>query len=120
MAEAAKDFLTTLTRDQAAEARFELKDDERLNWHFIPRERSGLTMKKMRDDQREMGFLLVKSALSHRGFQKTLTIMSLERVLHELENNSPRRDRRKLLHLDFRGARVGGHGVGASRGTTCR
>jgi len=92
MAEAAKEFLNTLTRDQAAEARFELKDDERLNWHFIPRERSGLTMKKMRDDQREMGFLLVKSALSHRGFQKTLTIMSLERVLHELENNSPRRD----------------------------
>jgi hypothetical protein len=92
MTEAAKEFLATLSKEQAAEARFELKDEERLNWHFIPRERKGLTMKKMRDDQREMGFLLVNSALSHRGFKKTLTIMSLERVLHELENNSPRRD----------------------------
>lgn len=92
MSEAAKEFVATLTQEQAAEASFELKDEERLNWHFIPRERKGLTMKKMRDDQREMGFLLVKSALSHSGFKKTLTIMSLERVLHELENNSPRRD----------------------------
>jgi hypothetical protein len=92
MAEAANEFLATLTKEQAAEASFELKDDERINWHFIPRERNGLTMKKMRDDQREMAFLLVNSALSHRGYKKTLTIMSLERVLHELENNSPRRD----------------------------
>ncbi|MGI9240042.1 MAG: DUF3500 domain-containing protein [Verrucomicrobiales bacterium] len=92
MSEAANAFLVTLTDEQAAEAKFELKDEERLNWHFIPREREGLTMKKMRDDQRQMGLLLVKSALSHRGFKKTLTIMSLERVLHELENNSPRRD----------------------------
>jgi len=92
MEEAAKRFLATLTQEQVAEARFELNDDERTNWHFIPRERNGLTMKKMRDDQRQMAFLLVHSPLSHKGYSKTLTIMSLERVLHELENNSPRRD----------------------------
>jgi len=92
MEEAAQQFLTTLTPELAAEAKFALTDEERINWHFIPRERKGLTMKKMRDDQREMAFLLVHSALSHRGYQKALTIMSLERVLHELENNSPKRD----------------------------
>jgi hypothetical protein len=92
MEEAAKRFLATLTQEQVAEARFELNDEERINWHFIPRERNGLTMKKMRDDQRQMAFLLVHSPLSHKGYGKTLTIMSLERVLHELENNSPRRD----------------------------
>lgn len=92
MEEAAKAFLATLSAEQAAAAKFELSDEERINWHFIPRERNGLTMKKMRDDQRQMAFLLVNSALSHRGYQKTLTIMSLERVLHELENNSPKRD----------------------------
>lgn len=92
MEEAAKEFLATLTPDQAAEAKFKLDDEERINWHFIPRERKGLTMKKMRDDQRQMAFLLVNSALSHKGYKKALTVMSLERVLHELENNSPRRD----------------------------
>jgi len=92
MEEAANDFLATLTKEQAAEAKFDLTDEERLNWHFIPRERKGLTMKKMRDDQKQMAFLLVNSALSHKGYKKTLTVMSLEQVLHELENNSPRRD----------------------------
>ena len=92
MEEAAKEFLATLTPEQAAEATFKLDDEERINWHFIPRERNGLTMNKMRPDQLQMAFLLVNSALSHKGYKKTLTIMSLERVLHELENNSPRRD----------------------------
>ena len=92
MAEAARKFLATLTAEQAAEARFELGDDERTNWHFIPRERNGLTMNQMRPDQKQMAFLLVNSALSHRGYEKTLTVMSLERVLHELEDNNPGRD----------------------------
>ena len=92
MAEAAKNFLATLDKEQIAAASFKLDDEERINWHFIPRERNGLTMKTMRPDQLEMAFLLVQSPLSHKGSKKALTIMSLERVLHELENNSPRRD----------------------------
>ncbi|MFT4547592.1 MAG: hypothetical protein ACI8XO_001463 [Verrucomicrobiales bacterium] len=92
MSEAAKNFLVTLDDEQRAAASFKMKDEERINWHFIPRERNGLTMKTMRPDQLEMAILLVQSPLSHKGMTKALTIMSLERVLHELENNSPRRD----------------------------
>jgi hypothetical protein len=92
MAVAAQNFLATLDGEQRAAAKFELDDEERLNWHFIPRERRGLTMKKMRPDQLQMAFLLVNSPLSHKGSTKALTVMSLERVLHELENNSPKRD----------------------------
>ena len=90
MEAAAKDFLATLTEEQAAEARFKLDDEERINWHFIPRERKGLTMKKMRPDQLQMAFLLVKSPLSDKGFRKTLTVMSLEQVLFEIEGAAHR------------------------------
>ena len=90
METAAKQFLATLTPEQAAEAKFKLDDEERINWHFIPRERNGLTMKKLRPDQLQMAFLLVKSPLSDKGFKKTLTVMSLEQVLFEIEKAAHR------------------------------
>ncbi len=92
MAEAATHFLAALDEAQREKATFEFGDEERVNWHFIPRSRKGLPLKEMRDDQRHLAFALLQSPLSHAGFTKSVTIMSLERVLHELENNSPRRD----------------------------
>jgi len=92
MAEAATRFLATLDATQREQATFEYNDKERVNWHFIPRERQGLPLKEMRPDQRHLAYSLLQSPLSHAGFSKSVTIMSLERVLHELENNSPRRD----------------------------
>jgi len=46
MAEAANNFLKSLTSDQKAKAVFKLKDDERFNFHFIPRDRKGLPSRK--------------------------------------------------------------------------
>ena len=42
MAEAANKFLSSLNTDQTAKATFPVKSDERLNWHFIPKDRNGL------------------------------------------------------------------------------
>ena len=92
MADAAKNFLATLDEEQLATAVFDLGDDERTNWHFIPRERNGLPLKRLRPDQLQMAVLLINSPLSHQGSRKVFTVMSLERVLHELENDNPRRD----------------------------
>ena len=46
MADAAKNFLAALKPEQQAKALFEWKDDERLNWHFIPKPRKGLPFKE--------------------------------------------------------------------------
>ncbi|MEO8132059.1 MAG: DUF3500 domain-containing protein, partial [Bryobacteraceae bacterium] len=40
----ANSFLSSLTPDQLAKAKFAFTDDERLNWHFIPKERKGLPL----------------------------------------------------------------------------
>ncbi len=93
MAEAAGAFQKSLTADQAAAAGFAFDDDERLNWHYIPKERKGLALKMMGSEQRERATALLKSALSDQGLSQVLTIISLEQVLHDIEKGSgPVRD----------------------------
>jgi hypothetical protein len=52
----------------------------------------------MRTDQRQLFYGLLQSAHSHAGFQKSLQIMTLEQILHEMENNAPHRDP-ELYHI---------------------
>lgn len=85
MAEAANNFLAALTPEQKAKATFEAKDDERQNWHYIPKARKGLPFKEMTPAQTKLGHALLSSGLSQRGYVKAVTIMSLEQVLRELE-----------------------------------
>ena len=92
MAEAANDFLVSLKPDQKAKASFELKSDERQNWYFVPKDRAGLPLKEMDKTQHDLARALLDSGLSQRGFVKATTIMSLELVLFDLENKSPKRN----------------------------
>jgi len=93
MVQAADHWLSALTPEQKARATFELKEDERLNWHFIPRDRKGLSVKEMTPAQRHLAQALLASALSQRGFIKAATIMSLESILKDIEQGTgPVRD----------------------------
>ena len=47
MAEAAKAYLAAITPEQRKTATFKYDDPERVNWHFIPRERKGLPLKAL-------------------------------------------------------------------------
>ena len=92
---AANNFLADLTPEQKAKATFDVKDAERENWHYIPRARKGLTFKELTPSQR----LLAQepsspSGLSNRGYEKAVTIMSLDEVLAALEQGKkgPLRD----------------------------
>lgn len=92
MARAAQAFLDGLSAEQRAQARFEFGADERLNWHFIPRERRGLPLKQMTQPQRERARALLQAGLSQRGYLKANTIMELELVLREMGGNPTMRD----------------------------
>src|SRR5687767_11626218 len=85
MAAAANKFLDTLTPEQRTKATFDMKSDERLDWHFIPKVRKGLPLKEMSPEQRKNAHFLLSSGLSAHGYQKTTNIISLEPVLKELE-----------------------------------
>jgi len=85
MAAAAGKFLDALTPEQRAKATFDLKSDERQNWHFIPKVRNGLTLKDMTPDQRAAAKALLRSGLSAHGYEKATNIISLESILKDLE-----------------------------------
>jgi len=87
MAAAATNFLNALTPEQQALAAYAFTNDERFDWHFIPRPRKGLPLKQMSSAQQRLALALLNTGLSQRGYAKALTIMSLEPVLGEMEQN---------------------------------
>jgi len=124
MAAAAKKFLAALNSEQRAKAAFDFKADDRLDWHYIPKERKGLTIKEMTAEQRPLALALLRSGLSELGYGKATNIMSLEPVLHELEGAGRKFPRdQQLYHFfvfgqpDAKGTwgwRVEGHHVSAN------
>src|ERR1700722_4998747 len=93
MAAAATNFLNALTPEQQAQATFAFMDDERFDWHFIPKARKGLPFKAMTSAQQKLAHALLSTGLSQRGYLKAVTIMSLDQILHDMENGTgPVRD----------------------------
>jgi len=94
MAGAADKFLTSLKPEQKAKASFAFDDKERTNWHFVPRQtpdkkptRKGLPLEEMTEEQKAAALALLKAGTSTDGYTKATTIMSLESILRDLEQN---------------------------------
>jgi hypothetical protein len=91
MAAAANAFLESLTSAQRGAARLEIDDEDRRNWHYIPRSRRGLALREMTDDQRDAARRLLQAALSKRGYMQADDVIGLETVLRELSEAAGRR-----------------------------
>jgi hypothetical protein len=120
MADTANAFLASLTPEQRAKATFVMTDDERMNWHYIPKERKGLALREMAPYQKSLAQALLAAGVSQRGYIKAVSIMSLEDVLKQKENdNGERRNPEKYYFSIFGepkqngtwGYRVEGHHV---------
>ena len=70
-----------------------------MDWHFIPKERKGLTLREMSPHQRHLASALLAAGLSQTGYIKAVTIMSLEDVLKALENGSGERRNPEKYHF---------------------
>jgi hypothetical protein len=93
MTEAANAFLASLTPEQRAQATYQFADDERFDWHFIPKPRKGLPLREMTGEQKQLAHALLAAGLSQRGYIKASTIMSLDEILKRMENGTgPHRD----------------------------
>jgi len=90
MAAAARAWTGSLTADQQKIAVFPFPAKERENWHYIPRARQGLAFKAMTEPQRQLARALLASGLSHQGMEQAEMVMTLERVLFELEHAAHR------------------------------
>ena len=91
MSDAAQAFLAGLDDTQKSKATMDYGDKRRVDWHFIPKdERKGLLVSEMNDAQRKGAHTLLQSALSQAGYDKATQIMSLEKLLRELEGEGRR------------------------------
>ncbi len=101
MAQAASAFVRSLNGEQKTEVMHPLADTLRYNWHFIPRERLGLNLKRMNDAQRKAAMHMVEVVLTDKGYQKIKDIIDLENVLRVLESRPPNDTRRDPENYAF-------------------
>ena len=90
MAAAAQAFLDTLTPEQRAAATFAFSSDDRFDWHYIPRERKGVSLKAMSKAQKKAALALVAASLSAEGYDKSERIRQLEQILYDREGRAIR------------------------------
>jgi len=85
-----------LVRLVSGEARGKLmqpfSDEARSDWHYTPRQRTGIPYREMNDTQRKATTALLRTALSGAGVDKVHAIMQLEIALRELETFGSSRD----------------------------
>jgi len=84
--EALRAFLDTLDAEQRRRATAPFDSKDRVDWHFIPRERPGIQFKDLDARQRAALHALLDASLSSQGHLKVDGIVRLEDVLHELES----------------------------------
>ena len=64
MITAAQALLNTLPADLKQRLQFPFDSEERMNWHYVPRERKGLPLKAMTAPQRQVAMDLLRTGLS--------------------------------------------------------
>ncbi len=96
MTESAGRFVEVLDYSQKLKVQYPYDHPERLNWHFIPRDRNGVGLWDLTGAARQSGEDLIKAGLSAAGYEKTLQVRSLEEVLYLFEGGEEevRRQRR--------------------------
>ncbi len=103
-AQAALNFLSTLTDTQKQTAQFDYEAPQRVKWNFVPmNNRKGLPLRDMTEAQRTAALGLLRSVVSDAGYQRSLTVMALEKVLHlhEGPSSADRRDPTKYHYCIY-------------------
>jgi Protein of unknown function (DUF3500) len=88
MAQAADSWLSSLSADQRAQARYPGPGDgdaERTTWFYTPTDHGGLPLGQQRPRQQGLAMRLLATGLSLAGYAVVATVMGLENVLDRVE-----------------------------------
>ncbi|HEY9047807.1 MAG TPA: DUF3500 domain-containing protein [Ohtaekwangia sp.] len=97
----ANDFLTSLPSDLRQKAVYTWNDSEQYNWHFVPKSRKGISLHALNEKQRSAALLLLKASLANQGYQKATGIISLEKILQQVEGRDADDSYRDPLNYYF-------------------
>ena len=92
MRESTERLLAALPERQRASAMRPFDDNDRVDWHYTPRSRNGISFKDLDARGRDAVHALLKTALSAVGYRKVVNIIELELVLREMETFGLMRD----------------------------
>ena len=81
----AKAFLASLSADQHKQATFALDAQERVDWHFVPRDRVGISLLTLDGNQSELLGPLLATALSPEGLLEARGVIKHENILRRIE-----------------------------------
>ena len=84
----AQAFLDGLSPEQRGKAVQSFDARNRQDWHWVPRDRRGISLKEMNPAQRELGFVMAGAVLSEAGLAKARAIIAREAVLARTEGAS--------------------------------
>lgn len=84
------DYRAGLRPEARDQAQFPFDDPQRLDWHFIPRERRGLSLAAMALPERLATDALLRKFLNSRGYLRVRAILELEEELREAEQAAGR------------------------------
>jgi hypothetical protein len=87
IADAANRFLHSLDDGQRQKAMIAFDSANRLDWHYIPRSRSGLALGEMRPNQADAARAICASVLNQRGLELLDGVRLLEGVLREQQGS---------------------------------
>jgi hypothetical protein len=87
IADSANRFLLSLDDGQRRKAMIAFDSANRLDWHYVPRSRSGLALGEMRADQAGAARALFASVLNQRGLDLLDGVRLLEGVLREQQGS---------------------------------
>src|SRR5690348_12746941 len=87
-ATAARGFLTALPPELRKAASFPVNSPERLAWHYIPKDRVGVSMLQLDDAQSEALGPLLASALSPEGLLTARGVIKHENILRRVETEA--------------------------------
>ena len=85
LADAARAYVATLDPAQRERGVLPFDAANRRDWHFVPRERQGLKLADLGEEQKRRLHALGGLALSARGLERVRGIVELESILAELE-----------------------------------
>ena len=71
MLDAATAFMETLSPEQRKQLTYPLADEERFNWHYVPRERKGLSMRNMTEPQRQAALVSAQNGSQSAGVRQS-------------------------------------------------
>lgn len=80
-------FLSSLSPSVRQKMLFRFSDEERFNWHYFPRSRSGVPLGVLNKRQTSLLHSFLRAGLSPAGYTKAAGVVELESILGRLEGS---------------------------------